>query len=188
VDLVPRTGRARRKPPSRKGIPATEKQKKILAENAAKGPEAVRAKGRKARAAKAAGEPLRFDLLKSGELTVRDLDDEEIVRCQTRDRAGGFTFSHQQVMPDPLAIQIRRELFRRAQRAFDAGLIPSIAVLQKIMQDEEFRGSDRIRAAEVFQDRTLGRVSQHIAVHTDVEWGDTFEGVAMGYDTQEETE
>jgi len=120
--------------------------------------------------------------VRNGDIPVASLTDEEVAKGNIRLDDGTWA---QGRLPAKLQGQMQRELYHRARVAMQAALPRSIEVAHEIMTKGK-KDADRLRAVELFQDRTLGRVPQHVAVHTDAAWEDTFEGVVWAEDAASE--
>lgn len=116
--------------------------------------------------------------VRNGEIPISDLTDEEIARGNIQLDDGTWAPGS---LPKKIQTEMQKELYRRAKLSMQSALPQSIKVAHDIMLKGK-RDSDRMRAVELFQDRTLGRVPQHVAVHTDSAWEDTFEGVVWASD------
>jgi hypothetical protein len=176
IDGKPIAPRKRRLPPSRKGAVATDKQRAVGAANLQR----INRNKKRTAEAHAKGES-RFDKVLDGRIKVHQLDDEEIARGMIRDDAGTWAGNQKRVIPNKIAQAMVRELYKRAARMMQSVLPRSIEIAHEIMENGK-KDADRLRAVELFQDRTLGRVPQHVAVHTDAAWEDTFEGVVWSED------
>lgn len=163
-----------RRPPSRKGIPATAKQKAALA----KGTESRRAasKAAKAKQAKDGNKKpkSRWRQLLAGDITVEDLDTEELQKMQTRNSIGSFTTSNASV-PAKLARDMKAELLRRGQAILDSAYTDAVTLLQDVVKDKRARTPDRIKAAQLIVERSAGRMPETVRVEKSATWDETFE-------------
>jgi hypothetical protein len=141
-------------------------------QNLAKGREA---KARKRAEAKAAGLPTagaRWAMLLDGTLTVSDLDDEEIRRGRVRGADGGFTGRRHSV-PSHLMAEFQKELLRRAESKFKESVVDAIELYSKVVNDEDAKYSDRLKAADKIIERVFGKTPETIRI----EGADKFESV-----------
>lgn len=105
-------------------------------------------------------------MLHRGELSVQDMDEEELVRMQFRDKNGTFTGRPPLNMPGVLIARIRQELFARARLAREEYYIPAMEALGMIATDEKESASNRIKAIQIILERTEGKVAEKIELST----------------------
>lgn len=125
---------------------------------------------------RAAGEKTRHQKLLDGELTVRDLDDDELSKGRCRDLGGGFA-GRAPHMPAHLQQQMNRELLKRGNDRFSQSFLKLIDVLVTIAQDPEEKAADRIKAATQGIERIAGKVPDKVQINSDGTWEATFEGI-----------
>lgn len=97
-----------------------------------------------------------------GDLSVEDMDDEELSRLQFKDKNGRFTGRPPANLPRSLVDKLRQELLKRASAKFDSHLIDSITVLGTIMKSDQVNPSDRIKAAVIIIDRVMGKTPEKV--------------------------
>lgn len=122
-------------------------------------------------------EVTRLDLLISGELSIEDLDDEEIRRMQLRNSAGDFRGRAPLYIPREMAMAFRQEHFRRFQKEM-AELVPdAIRAIKEQLNSRHLAPGDatRLRAAELVLERNFGKVTQNVDQHVVVDKGKSFE-------------
>lgn len=119
----------------------------------------------------------RLDLLISGELTIEELDDEEIRRMQLRNSAGNFGGRAPHWVPRDLALAFRAEFFRRFQRDMQERVPQAMQALDEMLASRHLAPGDatRLRAVELVLERTFGKVTQNVDSHVVVDKGKTFE-------------
>jgi hypothetical protein len=145
---------------SRRDVPthAIEQGKK----NLAKGRESKKAMRERARAEGRMGAAERWAMLLSGQLTVGDLDDEEVKRMQVRTANGDFSGRRRSTMPSHIAQAFRDENLKRANAALEAGLGDAVKALLDIAHDPDEKAADRIKAANIIVERVMGKAKQDI--------------------------
>jgi hypothetical protein len=153
------------RPPSRKGIPASTKQKDALAQG--------RAVKKKQLSAGPKTERTRWQMLIDGEITVADLGDDELKRMQTRDRYDGFNGRP----PDwtkhrKLFQSMKQESIKRAQGMIDASITDAVEFLAGVVRSRDAQVKDRIKASEILMARGMGSVPTHIVNHEGTKWDD----------------
>ncbi|UVF61333.1 hypothetical protein SEA_SPARCETUS_4 [Microbacterium phage Sparcetus] len=119
----------------------------------------------------------RLDKLISGELTVEDLDDEEIQRMQLRNNQGDFRGRAPLYIPRELAMAFRQEHFRRFSREMQEMTPIAIKAIKELATSRHLMPGDatRLRAAELILERNFGKVTQSIDSHVTVDKGKTFD-------------
>jgi len=105
----------------------------------------------------------RSELLKYGYITVDDLDDEELIRGQCRNRNGWFSTSNKNSqISKPVYDKMVSRLFDRAQEKMRENLLQAIDVLAEISQGDAFEASDRANASKFLIERVLGKTTEKI--------------------------
>jgi len=170
--------------------PLTDKQKAAFAKRLANGIKHQKDL-KAARIARGDGEcherPTRFQRLVKGELTVQDLDMEELAQMRCRDYNGTFAGRPPKV-PAKLARDMRAEFMSRAGRGLDSGLEIAINELQKIIASNYTNATDKLRGIQILLERCLGRPIERVQIKTDETWDETFESVKFTMtDDDEET-
>lgn len=174
----------RRKPPSRKGIPATPKQMEALT----KGKESRKAaaKARREREAKEGKTKSRWHMLLDGDITVVDLDIDELQRMQTRDGIGEFG-GRPPVVPARLARDMKAELLRRGQATIDSAYPEAVDLLRAVVKDPKQKTADRLKAAQLLIERSAGRMPETVRVEKTAAWDETFEDGVVIIQSDKET-
>lgn len=143
-----------------------------------KGANQKRARSEAARESGAFDQPTRWQQLLAGSLTIRELDNEELKRGQTRDRIGEFG-GGSPAWPRKLEQARTNELLRRGQDIATS----SVPLVMKALEDIVFgkdpfaSTADRIRAATIMIERGAGKVADHVVHHSATPWDDILEGV-----------
>ncbi len=182
-NVVPLSGR--KKPPSRKGIPATDAQKAALKKGTNKA--RAKAKERREREAREGGRgKSRWHQLLDGDINVEDLETEELQRMQTKDAIGAFGGRAPQV-PHRLARAMKAELLNRGQAIIDGAYTDAVTLLHDIVKDRKARHGDRIKAAQLIVERSAGRMPETVRVEKAQTWDETFEDgvIVVNNDGQE---
>lgn len=108
----------------------------------------------------------RMAMLARGEISVEDMDDEEIARMQFRDRNGGWSGQTPAAVPRELIDEMRKEFFKR-MNAHLTGMTPSaMHALQQIVNDSKVSASDRLKAVNMILERTIGKVPDKMEIST----------------------
>lgn len=110
----------------------------------------------------------RYALLARGEITIDDLDDEELARGRLKDKNGRWSGRPPKAIPTDLANAMRKAWLGRAEeRLRDALLQSGIGVLVKLADDVRIDPSVRLRAAEKIIERTMGKVPDKVMVSSE---------------------
>lgn len=113
---------------------------------------------------------VRWQKLLDGQLTVKDLDDDELKRMQVRG-AGGMFSSKPRALPSHLAAAMRSEWLARGQAKLERGYHDAIQIMLDIANNPDVKDSDRIKAANIVIERTAGKAVEHVHVKSDDPWG-----------------
>lgn len=120
----------------------------------------------------------RYQQFCDGELGVTDLDDDEVLKGRFRDRNGLFAGR-----PPNLTARQRRlldaERIRRQQIKFMDMLSLANKAIEDIFRSPSAKDADKLRAAELILNRTLGTSPQKIEVSTEDKptFGEVMDGV-----------
>ncbi len=138
-------------------------------------------------------EVTRLQMLVSGELSIEDLDDEEILRMQLKNKNGDFRGKPPIWIPRSMAVELRNEFIRRFQGELNNMLPKAIKAHKEILDSRHLAPGDaaRMTAVKEVYDRTFGKVVQQTEVHATVEkkdFSDVVADVVMDLDMDEEDE
>jgi hypothetical protein len=124
-------------------------------------------------------EKTRWAQLCDGEITVQDLDTEELTRMRCRDKLGGWTGRPSHFIPRKLEAEMREELLKRGQRDLENALPIAVKALAEICA--KGYGKDRISAATLLLERALGKVPDKVdlTTHTADPWEDLLQNVIV---------
>jgi hypothetical protein len=104
----------------------------------------------------------RYELLVEGELTVADLDDEEIRRGQTRNKDGGFSGRPPKAFPRALHDALRLEFQRRMNQKFQVAVDVAYITLLEVANNPRASADARVKAATALMERGLGKVPDKV--------------------------
>jgi len=104
----------------------------------------------------------RSELLKYGYITVDDLDDEELIKGQCRNRNGWFSSNKNAQIPKVVYDKMVSRLFDRAQEKMRENLLAAIDTLTEISKGDAFEASDRINASKFIYERVMGKATEKI--------------------------
>lgn len=107
----------------------------------------------------------RYAKLLRGEISVEDLDDEELARGRLRASDGTFRGRPPKVIPADLVAAMRKEWIGRAEETLRAALHEhGIGTYVKLASDEEMDPAVRLRAADKIVERTMGKVPDRVVI------------------------
>lgn len=160
---MPKRERATRRTKPATGKKQTPAQKSAGEANLAKG---RKAKQEQARAAREAGLPTggeRWAMLLSGQITVKDLDDQEIKRMKVRGQDGTFS-GRRRAIPSNLILAFQREQVERANNEVRSMAIGAVKELYKMGTDVDVGEAARVRALTYLADRALGKTPETMRI------------------------
>jgi hypothetical protein len=113
----------------------------------------------------------RLQLLLDGDLTVDELDDEEIQRMQLRNKNGDFRGRPPVWIPRELAAAVQIEFRRRFQAEMQALMPLALKGHKEMLTSRHLAPGDAARMAAIKEvyERTLGKVTQTVDQHVVVE-------------------
>jgi hypothetical protein len=104
----------------------------------------------------------RMQQLIDGDITIDDLDDDEIMAGRCKDSRGKFTGRPRAMLPRELHDAMRREFHKRIEEKYQDGMDLALATLQDVMNNRMAAAPARVRAAEVWIERVQGKVPDKI--------------------------
>lgn len=112
----------------------------------------------------------RLAKLISGEMSVEDLDDDELARGYPKDKGGKFRGRPPSMIPKELHDRMVRELLRRGQAMFQQEFQDAIETLANIATSPTAKESDRIKAATYIIERVAGKIPEKLELHAADPW------------------
>lgn len=114
------------------------------------------------------GETLRIGrrnaALLRGDDDVREWDDEELLRGQSRDRNGHFRGRKPRIVPRHVHEELVRRRLAEAQHQLAYNLPRAIEIYVELMDGEDVDDAVRLRAADKVIERVMGKVPEKIAM------------------------
>jgi hypothetical protein len=105
----------------------------------------------------------RYAMFMRGEITVEDLDDEELALGRLKAIDGTFRGRPPKVVPGEMVAAMRREWLSRAEAKLREALMSKgIGVLTELAGNPEIDPGVRLRAAEKIIERTMGKVPDRV--------------------------
>jgi hypothetical protein len=152
-----------------KGSPASSSQKAAgranLAKGQAKRAESLRTKKEAQKRGDYVSAKDRWAMLLSGQLTMKDLNDEEIQRRQVADSLGVFTRGR--AVPSHLISQFDAEHLTRLKDGIRKGATRAETVLYDMLDDPDVEPKDRINIAKYLLDRYMGKTPETVHIKSD---------------------
>lgn len=123
------------------------------------------------RGLKPKAERSRLQLLLDGDLSVEDLDDEEIQRMQLRNKNGDFRGRPPVWIPRELAAAVQIEFRRRFQSEMQRLMPLALKGHEELLRSRHLAPGDaaRMSAIKEVYERTMGKVTQTVDQHVVVE-------------------
>lgn len=114
----------------------------------------------------------RHQMLLDGELTVDEMDDDELQRFRGRDINGEFVGPHKRLSPK-MQGQIRQRLLDQMQRNIEGFLPRATEVLNQIMENSESDAA-RVKAIDILLQRGAGKVPETVRIGVEDPWDAVF--------------
>lgn len=149
--------------PGRAPGTATDAQKRAMAAG-----RAARAKQQAERKSRPKAPKSRHQMLLDGEITVADLDGDELQHFRGRDVDGEFK-GRIRPIPSKMAAQIRQRLLNQMQANIEGFLPRAVAILVDIAEDSE-QDSARVKAVDLILQRGAGKVPDVVRVGAEDPW------------------
>lgn len=122
----------------------------------------------------------RYEAFIQGELSIEDLDMEELLKGQIRDRNGGFTGRPPLQIPRAFHTKVVQELLQRADQTWRSNLDAAMKVFVEIMENPRVRAQDRLYAAQYIIERTAGKIPDKQVIEASVrKWEDVADAVIV---------
>lgn len=108
--------------------------------------------------------------LLAGELSVEDLDSEELARGYCKDKNGRFSGRPPMVVPRDLHDRMRKELLARGDALFAENYVDAVRTMADIAMNPAAEHKDRIRAAQYVIERVAGKVPDKVVLSASDPW------------------
>lgn len=125
----------------------------------------------------------RMSQLLDGDLKVAELDDEEVAYGITKADDGKFSAKaayHATRLPKRLKDEMKRELFKRANRLLERNVLASINSIIEIATEPGSEDRDRLKAAQYIIERIQGKTPDVVQVSQEKPWEVVLAGVVAG--------
>ncbi len=118
----------------------------------------------------------RYQLFLAKQLTVEDLDDDEILGFGFKTDKG--TIFKPKNIPRDMVLAFTRATFDRALDKLKYSALDAAKTLSSLMLDETVEPNVRRQCAESILDRTLGKAPMQVTLRTNAPWETVFEAIA----------
>lgn len=102
--------------------------------------------------------------LMAGDISVEELDDEELARGMCRNPNGGWPQKKPEMVPKVLHDRMVRELFSRADEALRMNLLDAVNSVTKIATGDSVDANVKLKAAQWMFERLRGKVPDVVQV------------------------
>lgn len=106
----------------------------------------------------------RYAKLITGEISVEDLDTEELAKGRLKDRNGKFTGRPPKMLPRQLLDAMRSEHYKRVNAVLEESLSAVVKVMRGIALDRRADPAVRLKAAIYVYERFMGKVPDRVEV------------------------
>lgn len=120
----------------------------------------------------------RYKQYLAGQITVDDLDDEELASCGFRAING--TIYKPRNVPRELVQAFTKAVFDRATQELRANVVRAAQTMAEIMQDKTVEPDVRLKAATTLIERNLGKTPTVVQITGQQPWEEIFDGIASG--------
>ncbi len=104
-----------------------------------------------------------------GELTIADLDKEEIARAQFRNKAGDFRGRPADMVPREFATEMMRQHQEGVFKELAAQVLTALRTLDNVMKHGGIGDQARVKAAEIVLQYNIGKVPDKIEIKGELE-------------------
>jgi len=107
----------------------------------------------------------RYQQFLAGQITVDDLDDEELANAAFR--ANNGRLYRPKNIPADVVKKFHAAIYKRAEDGLRSGVAKAAGTLVEIVENRAVEPADRIKAAQILLDRGLGKAPQQINIGLD---------------------
>lgn len=104
----------------------------------------------------------RYQMLMDGELTVQDLDDDEIRAGRCKDKNGNFSGRPPKDFPRALHDALHNEFVKRTNETFKSLVDVATDVLLDVAMNKRAAAPARVQAANILLERGAGKVKDQV--------------------------
>jgi hypothetical protein len=122
----------------------------------------------------------RMMALMAGEISVEDLDEEELARGMCRGENGQFPKRAPSMVPKAMYDKMTRELFSRAEETLKVSLVKATENLASIAADPNVDAGTRLKAATWMYERLMGKAPTEVKISAEKPFEHVLTKVARG--------
>lgn len=104
----------------------------------------------------------------AGEITVEDLDDEELMRGRIRDINGKFSGPKPKLIPREFHDALVRELLKRGDQLLRENFLMAMDTFFDIAGNKALEPKDRLKAAQYLWERVAGKVPDKVELKAEI--------------------
>lgn len=120
----------------------------------------------------------RVSQLLRGEISVEDLDDDELARGQLRGKDGKFRGRASSVVPKVMHDEMVRRLLSRGTAKMQGKYLAAIDVLTTVMEDSTIDASQRLKAVDMLMTRVAGKPIDVVKLSVEIKpWENALKGI-----------
>lgn len=108
----------------------------------------------------------RLAALLKGEMSVEDLDDEELARGYPRDRNGRFSGRPPKVVPLTMYRHMQKEFFKRIEDKMRTALPDAVDMLAALATSPMAEDKDKLKAIDMLLTRVMGKPPEKVEITT----------------------
>lgn len=98
----------------------------------------------------------------AGEITMADLDTEELLKGQLRADDGTFRGRPPKLIPREMHDEMVRELLARGDQLIRESFVDAIEAFKSIAKDRSLEPRDRLKAAQYLWERVAGKLADRV--------------------------
>jgi len=122
----------------------------------------------------------RYEKFLNGEMDVEDLDHDELIRGQLRDKNGSFVGKPPLLIPRSFHQAVVRELVHRGEGRLKEHLDTAIDTMVEVAQNPRANPQARIMAAQYLWERVAGKIpDKHVVEASIRKWESVAEDVLV---------
>lgn len=133
--------------------------------------------------------PARYQAFMDGDLTVDDLDDEEVQRMQLRASDGSFRGGIPHALPREFLNAIRMEQQKRFAHWVNTVIPEAQKTVVELMQSKKLQPGDatRLKAAQEILERFAGKTPERVEVKAEVSvFEQTLSDIIVDFDSEDD--
>lgn len=112
----------------------------------------------------------KMGMLLRGEMSVEDMDDEELLHMRFKNKNGQFQGRPPAAVPRELAVAAQRELLKRGQKRFETSFLEAINLMGDLLKMDDVDDRVRLDAAKYIVERVAGKTPDKVEVSGDAPW------------------